>query len=110
MRIVGIITRIAPIMMFIPSASGTSSCGISCIRLRAINGDQEPNIKPPLYENPAALFRSSVGNFSENSAGTGPDAVETTKAYGITNKIVKKLPVKIPNAVGIAITSALIVK
>jgi hypothetical protein len=101
---------IAPIMMFRPSASGTRSCGMSCIKLRDTIGDHEPKISPALYENPAALFRSSVGKLSEKRAGTGPDAVETTKAYGITNKIVKKLPVKIPNAVGIAITIPPIVK
>lgn len=80
---------IAPITMLIPSAMGIILIGTLDISCNAISGDHDPKIRPALYENPAALFRRTVGNLSEKNAGIGPDAVDITTAYVITNKINK---------------------
>ena len=71
---------IAPIMMLSPSAMGAISFVTLDINDNAISGDHDPKIKPALYENPAALFLSVVGNLSEKNAGSGPDAVDITNA------------------------------
>ena len=74
----------APIMMLMPSATGTMLFAMFVIRYTAINGDHDPKIKPALYENPAALFLRFVGNRSEKNAGIGPDAVDIANAYAMT--------------------------
>ena len=47
-------------------------------KLTTINGAQEPNINPPLYTKPHALFLISVGNLSDRNAGIGPNPVVVT--------------------------------
>jgi hypothetical protein len=80
------ITMIAPIITLTPNITGISSFDALFIRYSEINGDQDPKIRPALYENPAALFRRIVGNLSEKNAGIGPDAVDIIAAYAATKK------------------------
>ncbi len=70
------------------------------MRLSAINGDHDPKISPALYEKPAALFLTCVGNLSEKNAGTGPDAVDTTKANTTMYMMTRFVLFKIASASG----------